>query len=106
MPTLLLFADDVEQVLGRLGRSVTLVQHLPPRLAIIESDDDARAALRSAPGVLGVGEPALPDAVRQRLTETEQVFVDAWVLGRRPKTRPGDGLTWDAPGFEPPDLPR
>ena len=106
MPTLLLVADDAEQVLGRLGGSVTLVQHLPPRLAVIESDDDARAALRTAPGVLGVGEPDLPDDVREQLTETEQVFVDAWVLGRRPKTRPGDGLAWDAPGFEPPDLPR
>jgi hypothetical protein len=71
-----------------------------------QSDDDPRAALRTAPGVLGVGEPGLPDDVRELLTETEQVFVDAWLLGRRPKTRPVEGLAWDAPGFERPDLPR
>ena len=106
MSMLLVVAEDVGQVLDRLGRSVTLVQHLPPRLAVVESDDDARAALRTAPDVLGIGDPDLPDDVRGRLTDTERVFADAWVLGRRPKTRPGDGLAWDAPGFEPPDLPR
>ncbi len=106
MSTLLVVANDVGQVLDRLGRSATLVQHLPPRLAIVESDEDARAALRTAPGVLGVGEPDLPDDVRARLTDTERLFVDAWVVGRQPKTRRGEGLAWDAPGFQPPDLPR
>ncbi len=106
MSMLLVLADDVTQVLDQLGRSATLVQHLPPRLAIVESDHAARAALRTAPGVLGIGEPDLPDDVREELTETERIFVDAWVVGRRPKERRGDGLAWDAPGFEPPDLPR
>ncbi len=106
MSTLLVVANDVGQVLDRLGRSATLVQHQPPRLAIVESDEDARAALRTAPGVLAVGEPDLPDDVRARLTDTERLFVDAWVVGRQPKTRRGEGLAWDAPGFQPPDLPR
>ncbi|MGX5653426.1 hypothetical protein ACWKWC_01470 [Geodermatophilus nigrescens] len=106
MPMLLVVADDVGQVLDRMGRAVTLVQHLPPRLAVVECDDDARAALPTAPGVLGIGGPELPDDVRDRLTGTERLFADAWVLGRRPKTRPGDGLAWDAPGFDPPDAPR
>jgi acetamidase/formamidase len=106
VPTLLVVADDVGQVLDQLGRPARVVQHLPPRLAVVESDDDVRAQLRALPGVLGVGEPDLRDDVRARLTETERLFVDAWVLGRRPKERHGDGLAWDAPGYQPPDLPR
>ena len=106
MSMLLVLADDVTQVLDQLGRSATLVQHLPPRLAIVECDHAARVALRTAPGVLGIGEPDLSDDVRDELTGTERIFVDAWVVGRQRKARPGDGLAWDAPGFEPPDLPR
>jgi hypothetical protein len=102
VPTLLVVAADVGRVLDRLGRPVTLVQHQPPRLAVVEADDAAGAALRSVPEVMGVGEPDLPDDVRAELTDTERLFADAWVLGRQPKTRPGDGLAWDAPGFEPP----
>lgn len=110
MPTLLVVADDVGQVLDRLARPVRLVQHLPPRLAVVDAGDDAGddagAALRAAPGVLGVGQPDVPAEVRALLTDTERLFVDAWVLGRQPKQRHGDGLAWDAPGHLPPDLPR
>ena len=104
MPTLLVVADDVRQVLDRLGRPVTLVQHLPPRLAVVEADDTT--LLRGAPGVVAVGDPELPDDVRAGLSDTERLFADAWVLGRQPKVRPGEGLPWDAPGFQPPDRPR
>ena len=106
MSMLLVVAEDVGRGLDRLGRSVTLVQHLPPRLAVVESDDDARAALRTAPGVRGIGDPDLPAAVRGGRAATERDLDAAWVRGRRRKSRPGDGLAWDAPGFEPPDLPR
>jgi hypothetical protein len=106
VPTLLVLADDVGRVLDRLGRPATLVQHLPPRLAVVEVDDDAVAELRRAPGVLGVGDPELPEDVRAGLTDPERLFADGWALGRAPKTRPGEGLAWDAPGFLPPDRPR
>jgi hypothetical protein len=106
VPTILLVADDVGQVLDRLGLPAALVQHLPPRIGVVEVDDDAVAGLRRAAGVLGIGDPDLPDDVRAGLTETERLFADAWAAGREPKTRPGEGLAWDAPGFQPPDLPR
>ena len=104
MPTLLVVADDVGQLLDRLTGTVTLVQQLPPRLAVMEAED--AAGLRGAPGVIAVGDPDLPDDVRAGLSDAERLFADAWVLGRRPKVRPGEGLPWDAPGFEPPDRPR
>src|SRR4051794_18155687 len=104
MPGLLVVADDIGQVLARLGRRATLVQHLPPRLAVVETDD--ADGLRRAPGGVAVGDPDLPDDVRAGLSDTERLFADAWVLGSRPKVRPGDGLPWDAPGYQPPDRPR
>ena len=39
------------------------------------------------------------------LSEAEMLFVDVWRarLDEPAKQRPGDGVPWDAPGFEPPD---
>src|SRR5688500_7297086 len=38
------------------------------------------------------------------LSEAEMLFIDAWRarLDEPAKQRPGDGVSWDAPGFDPP----
>lgn len=33
----------------------------------------------------------------------ESLFAKGWLLARKPKTRTGEGLPWDSPGFLPPD---
>lgn len=40
------------------------------------------------------------------LTPTEKLFVEGWLLSKKPKRRTGEGLDWDAPGFQPPDPPK
>jgi hypothetical protein len=47
----------------------------------------------------------VPEDVAAALTPAQRLFVDAWVSRRRSKTRPGEGLSWDTPGREPPDWP-
>jgi hypothetical protein len=105
VPTSLLVARDLQQVLDDLAPGGRVVQQLPPRLAVVEAGATALAELRGHPAVLAIGDPDLPPAVVAGLTETERLFVDAWVVGRRAKSRRGDGLSWDAPGFTPPDPP-
>jgi hypothetical protein len=106
MSPFLLAAADVDATLADLSGSVTVTQRLPPRLAVVEGSPRTAEALRARPGVLAVGDPDLPAAVRAGLTETERLFADAWALGRQPKERRGDGRSWDAAGFSPPDEPR
>jgi hypothetical protein len=101
----LVVSDDMAWVLDHLAVPVTVVQSLPPRLAVVQSVDDAGPALRAAPGVRAVGAPALPETVRSTLTDEELLFADAFVIAGAPKTRLGDGAAWDAPGFTPPDPP-
>ena len=46
------------------------------------------------------------ESVLDELDEGAQLFVRAW--RERPLSKPdrrGEGLSWDAPGFEPPDRP-
>jgi hypothetical protein len=61
------------------------------------------AATRGADGALDVRGDR---TVLQELDDGARLFVEAWLAPPRdPSERPGDGLPWDAPGFQPPDPP-
>ena len=63
------------------------------RLALAR-DDDGAVVVDGDQGVLDELDPGA------------RLFVDAWRTQPRAKPdRPGDGLPWDAKGFEPPDPP-
>lgn len=78
---------------------------LPPRLLIVELDDDqATALLREATAESVLSRPS--DPIPASLNEAERLFVEAWRQRHGPpKQRPGEGLNWDAEGFRPPDRP-
>jgi len=99
---LLLDPNRAKDILGGAG-NLHVIQQLPPRLAVVQTDADGVAALRAAPGVAAIVEDVVPDAVSRQLTPTERMFTDAWVVSRQPKqNRRGDKLPWDSEGFQPP----
>ena len=59
-------------------------------------------ALEQSPEVLAVHTADVPADVLARLDEPARSFAAAWNERRRPKDRPGQGASWDAPGFDPP----
>ncbi len=94
-------ASSVREDLATMG-AVSMV--LSPRVLVVEGDRDFAAAITEMPGVeLATTEP-VPQGVVDRLTEVEAAQVAAWNsrLRQDKKVRPGDGLSWDAEGFEPP----
>ncbi len=96
--------EQAERALSDLRGIAQVTQLLPPRLALVRSGGAALAAL---PGVVSVHDSAAAELPAD-LTENERMFVAAWQARSAadgPKTRSGDGLPWDAPGFEPPDSP-
>ncbi|HEX6368607.1 MAG TPA: hypothetical protein VF006_06735 [Longimicrobium sp.] len=84
-----------------------VTQRFSPRVVIVEAGDMTKEALRSENGVLAVLGPGddVADDVRRTLTPTEALAVDACTERSRRKERPGDGLSWEAGGFVPPDPP-
>jgi hypothetical protein len=80
-----------------------ILQQLPPRLAIVAADDDDVRALEDAPGVSAVFPAEVPPDAMERLDQLGRAFAAAWNARRQSKERIGEGLSWDAPGFEPPD---
>lgn len=106
MPQVLLIFDPIQagEGISRVGWLATVTQVLPPRLAIVEVDPDRLAAVRGIPGVVAMFEGSVPDTMRAQLNTTELLFAEAWAKNREPKKdRVGEGLSWDAEGFEPPD---
>jgi hypothetical protein len=68
----------------------------------VVADEATVGALERRSEVLSVHRAAVPADVLARLDDPERLFAAAWNERRRPKRRAGDGLPWDAPGFDAP----
>lgn len=105
---LLVLSDAAgEQGLDQLSADFRVVSALPPRLVVVKAAESTLVELRRNPVVRFVATDTVGEEILDGLTADERVFATAWELRRRasPKTRLGEGLPWDAPGFLPPDPP-
>jgi hypothetical protein len=83
-----------------------IVHAASPNVLVIELPGDTSAAdVAAVPGVAAVTVGAVAQEVIADLDETEALFIRAWASrrGGLERPRPGEGLDWDAGGFEPPD---
>jgi hypothetical protein len=93
-----------DKALAQLRAIANVTQVLAPRLALVRAHAETMRRAAQIEGVLTVSDDTVPE-LPQDLTPSERLFVSAWEVRRQPKTRPGEGLPWDAPGFLPPDSP-
>lgn len=110
----LTIVDNAQDVVRAMPALRILSEHRP-RVAVLELPAAVPPAqLLVLPGVRAVvtgknadGSTALVgDAgALAGLSPGEELFLRGWLtsLGLGGKNRPGDGLSWDAPGFSPPD---
>lgn len=110
----LTIVDNAQDVVSALPAVRILSEHRP-RVAVFDLPAPvAPAQLLVVPGVRAVvtgvsadgSTVVLGDAsALGALSPGEQLFLRGWLtsLGLGGKNRPGDGLSWDAPGFSPPD---
>jgi len=102
-----LFAQDASRGMAEIQKSYRVLSLLPPRLAVVELDDNGTQAVRRMPATQAViAGPT--DAMPPNLQENERLFIDAWQqrLSYQNKRRVGEGKSWDAEGFQPPDPPK
>lgn len=88
-----------------VGRVAPVLQTAGTRVLIVDAAPAAAARLRAVAGVARVvTDPRMLGAVDD-LDAGEQLFAQAWAARQTdPKSGPrrGDGMAWDAPGFDPP----
>jgi hypothetical protein len=95
--------------LDALRQLVPVTQDCPPRLALVALPASAAPGLEALPYVFGVYDAAPPADVLATLGDIEMIFVGAWLARldtaahQGDEHRRGQGLPWDAPGYEPPD---
>ena len=91
----------------RLRSSHRVTQVGSPRVVVVAVSPEETPPSPSTPGVVAVSSGAPPPDVIEDLDEQETLFVTAWAsrMTGPQKQRRGEGLPWDAPGFEPPDSP-
>jgi hypothetical protein len=80
-----------------------ILQRLPPRLAIVTADEQGIRAMERTPAISAVFAGDVPPEKLEQFDQATRTFAAGWNERRRPKQRPGEGLSWDSPGFEPPD---
>ena len=100
----ILDADQADTARAEIEGVAPVTQMLRPRLLLISAAPGVREKIRQIPGVVEILDRPAAVPVSD-LSPAERVFVDAWATRNIPKTRRGEGLTWDATGFEPPDAP-
>ena len=101
---IILESSLANRALGQLAAVATVTQVQPPRLVLIRADPGVRERLVGIAGVMGVYN-VTPPGLPSDLTPTERLFISAWAARQQRKSRPGEGLPWDAPGFVAPDAP-
>lgn len=88
---------------ARVPPHVLVLRASPEDLTAIAKDARLAMARRPTGGVEVVGDLG----ALEELDEGARLFVAAWRERPADKPdRPGEGLAWDHPGFEPPDRPR
>jgi hypothetical protein len=94
-----------ERVLRHLSNGLQVSQWFSPRVAVVSGASAELESLAETPGVELI-ERAPAGDLPAWLDRAEALMARAWqARAATEKVRPGDGLEWDAAGFEPPDPP-
>ena len=91
---------DYRTAINAWRQTTTVLQELPPRLALASPHGD----VTEVPGTKWYS-GAVPQDVLLSLEPSERIFIAAWLDKQRPQEQPGNGPTWDARGYIQPDRP-
>ena len=90
-----------------ISRVAPVKQAISDRVFVADVAGTGLDGLRATPGIARVVTGGEPVDSLPAMTDTEHLFVSAWLSSRgEKKSRRGDGLDWDTPGMVPPDPKR
>ena len=98
--------ENAEETLAELRTQFSVAQIGSRQLVILRGSAAQKEQLKAVGGVQEVFEGSVPLDLSDGLDLTETLFIQAWSLRQQvvPKTRPGQGLDWDAEGFDAPGI--
>lgn len=98
--------DRAETTMDELRTQFSVTQVASRQIAVIRVEPEQKEAVEAVEGVQAVFEQQIPQHLFTQLDIGESLFVKAWSIrmADEPKPRPGEGLDWDAEGFEAPGI--
>jgi hypothetical protein len=98
--------EHADNTLEELRSQFSVAQVGSRQLVILRGSAEQKDQLKALNGVQEVFEGSVPSNLIEGLDLSEYLFVKAWSIRQqvKPKTRPGEGLDWDAEGFEAPGI--
>jgi hypothetical protein len=97
---------DVAGTRAAIARETEILQSISQRVFVVRGTPEVLGRLSNMENVAASSASALAPAEMRGLSAAERQWAEAWNLRRaKKKSRPGEGLAWDAPGFSPPDRP-
>jgi hypothetical protein len=99
--------EDMGAGRSHVRETTQILQEGSPRVLTVVRPRDL-GTLRGGPGIRAVIDGDVPGDLLSSLDEGEALFVRAWEQqpAMKEKARPGEGLSWGAAGYEPPDPPQ
>jgi hypothetical protein len=99
--------ESAAEALASLSTRFRVTHAVSPRVVVIETDPGQPPPSTSQTGVVAVSDGPLNPEIVETLDYAEGLFVSAWTrrMIDASKQRRGEGLSWDAEGFTPPDPP-
>lgn len=97
--------EHAEATMNELRDRFTVLQVASSHLVVLRVGEHQMEQVAEVEGVERIINTEIPQEILDRLDSTEELFAKAWMVGQQAKTksRPGEGLDWDAEGFEAPD---
>jgi hypothetical protein len=96
---------DAARTRSEVEKQAQVLHSVSPRVFVVMAEAQVLEHLSRMENVVAATATDLPDTVLRTLDGPERQWAAAWNLRRIEKSRPGDGLNWDAAGFSPPDRP-
>jgi len=104
----IIIGNRTEELFKQISADYNVRQVASSCVFVVEGGQSELAKLRAISGVTIIAGGDAPPGVLEKLDEGEKLFVAAWSSRSKEagsKQRRGEGLSWDAPGFTPPDAP-
>ena len=104
MSEVLVILDPTGAAHDEVVRRGSVAHQVSQRVFVLDSDEPGLSDLTGVESVFTGAESEfhLPDD----LSPAESVFAKGWMERKAKRvSRAGDGMDWDAPGFQPPDPP-
>lgn len=103
----ILSSESARAAIDDLADAYPVTHEASWRVLVIRHGGGDFGDLAAIPGAAVVSGADVASEMLEGLDESEVLFVQAWSLrrGSSKNRRRGEGLDWDAEGFEPPDPP-